>query len=302
MTTATVTATSPTPTTASPGARLAILEVGRYARDPLFLVGLALTLLATATLGPGEVRTSYLLTVLIPALLLGIFGLIVMYQLARRSDRLAEAAGAPAVGLRTRTAALAAAVTVPVTAGLVWFMSAVHLYNGTDAPPDGLPFGGVGDGWANGQLFALGVVSCAGGPILGLLLARWFPRRGIPIIVAIALIIATVLMQGIIEPLRYVRVVMPFTWFGGPFGVEGDPDRMVILTGSPQWYALYLIALCVLGVLIALYRDPEPPRRGLRVAIAVTAACAAVLCLLAMTTGVQEVMINPVPSASADSP
>ena len=147
-----------------------------------------------------------------------------------------------------------------------------------------------------------GLVSCAGGPILGLLLARWFPRRGISVVASILLVLATVLMQGIIEPLRYVRVVMPFTWFGNLFGAPGDPDRMIIMTGSPQWYATYLVFLCVLGVLVALYRDPEPPRRNLRIAIGVTAACAVALCLLAMTTGVQEVMINPVPSSAAVSP
>ena len=302
MTAATATLPARAHTTTSPGVRLAMVEIGRYARNPLFLVGLILTVLTTAAPEAGETRNSHLLTVLIPALFLGIFGLMVMYQLTRRSDRLAAAAGSPTVGMRTRTAALAATVVVPVTAALVWFAWTVQIYLGTDTPADGLPFGGVGDSWAIGTLFALGVVSCAGGPILGLVLARWFPRRGISVIAVIVLIIATVLMQGIIEPLRYIRVIMPFTWFGNQYGVEGDPERYVILTGSPQWYSAYLIALCVLGVLMALYRDPEPPRRNLRIAIGVVATAAVVLCLLAMTTGVQEVMVNPVPSAFAVSP
>ena len=65
------------------------------------------------------------------------------------------------------------------------------------------------------------------------------------------------------EPLRYVRVFMPWTHFGGPYGVDGDPERWLILTVSPYWYGLYLVALCVIGVVIALLHDFEQPRVGL---------------------------------------
>ena len=71
-------------------------------------------------------------------------------------------------------------------------------------------------------------------------------------------------MQGIVEPLRYVRVFWPWTYFGGPYGVEGDPERWLILTGSPQWYCLYLVALCALGVVVAALHDREQPRAGLQ--------------------------------------
>jgi hypothetical protein len=292
---------SPT-STSSTFARLARTEAGRYARHPLFLIGLLATIVLTAL--PGDetaVRTTQLLDVLVPALFIGVLGIVTMYRITRTSDRLAEASGAPATSLRTRTAALAAAVAVPFAVGLAWFTFAVVRYQNAVTPPDGLPFGGVGDGWAYGLLFALGAVSCAGGPIIGLDLARWFPRRGIAVITAVGLVIAVMIMQGNIEALRYIRVFMPFTWFGGPIGVEGDDMRMVILTGSPQWYAAYLVSLCVLGLLVALYRDREQPRHRLRVAIIVTGVVAVGLCLLAMTQGVQAELINPVATAVSGS-
>jgi len=44
------------------------------------------------------------------------------------------------------------------------------------------------------------------------------------------------------------------------FGVPGDPDRILIFTGSPQWYAGCLMALRALGVVAALLHDREHPR------------------------------------------
>jgi hypothetical protein len=289
-----------TPT--APVAALARREVLRYALHPLFLVGLVL--LVAGELAPDDParRSTYLTHVLIPALCVGVLGIVVEYRLARSSDRLAETSGSPTLGLYERTLALVAGLAIPLTVGLVWFCFALWRYAATEAPPDGMPFGGVGDTWAYGWMFSLGVVSCVGGPVIGLLLARWLPRRGIAVVTAVLVVIAVMVMQGNIESLRYVRVVMPFTWFGGPFGVEGDPERMGIMTGSPLWYSAYLVALCVLGVLVALYRDRERPRARLRRTIWATVTVTVVLCGLAMTQGVQETMVNPVPTGQTSAP
>lgn len=283
-------------TAPSPVAALARREVVRYARHPLFLLGLVLLVAAEVTSDDPARRSSYLTHVLVPALFIGVLGIIVEYRLARGSDRLAETSGSPSLGLYERTLGLVAGLVVPLGVGLVWFAFALWRYSATDTPPDGMPFGDVGDAWAYGVLFSLGVVGCVGGPVIGLLLARWYPRRGIAVVTAVLLVIAVMVMQGNIESLRYVRVVMPFTWFGGPVGVPGDENRMLIFTGSPLWYSAYLVALCVLGVLVALYRDRERPRGGLRRAIWASLAVALVACGLAMTRGVQETMVNPVPT------
>jgi hypothetical protein len=293
-----MTSTYNTQQAASRGAvrTLARKEVARYTRHPLFLFGVVLTALPSV-LGPDE-RTSSLFHVIAPAAGLGLFGLLVLAGLTRSSDRAATATGSPVVDLRTRTLALAAASLVPFAVGLLWFAWAVWAYNTNPPPADGLPFGPVGDAWALSVLFALGPMASLGGPILGLVLARWVRARWAPALAAVALLLSTIVMQGLFEPLRTVRLVMPWTYFGGPFGVPGDAERMLVLVGSPQWYIAYLVMLCVAGVLLALLRDRDADRRPLAIALGVALAAAAICTGLAMTTGVEQTLVNPVPSST----
>jgi hypothetical protein len=274
--------------------QLARKEVARYASHPLFLVGVALV--ALTSIGKPDGNMSALGNVIAPAAGLGVIGLLVMASLARTSDQIATAAGAAVVGERTRTLGLVCALIVPFAAGLCWLGWAIWAYRHWPPPAHGAPFGGIGDGWVVANLIALGLIPSLGGPILGLLIARWLPRRGAAPLFAVLLVAETIVMQGLFEPLRYMRLVAPWTYFAGPVGVPGDADRMVILTGSPQWYCVYLVVLCALGVVLALLHDPERPRRPLLMALGVIAAIAVVSAVLAITTGVQDVMINPLPS------
>lgn len=280
----------------SPLRTLAGKEMARYARHPLFLLG-AVFAAVPSILGP-DARMSSIDHSLAPAAGLGLLGLLVMAALTRSSDRAATATGAPVVTERTRTLALAAAAVVPFTAGLLWFAWAVWAF--LDSPPsaDGVPFGPVGDAWAYAVMFACGPVACLGGPILGLVLARWVRARWAPAVAVVLLLLATVFLQGLFEPLRTVRLVMPWTSFGGPFGVPGEPERMLVLVGSPQWYVAYLVLLCVAGVLLALLRDRDAERRPLALGLGVVLAAAAVCTVLAMTTGVEQTLVNPVPSST----
>lgn len=276
---------------------LARREIVGYARHPLFLFGAGLTLVVVL-LGP-DPSTSSLFHVIVPAAGLGIFGVLVMTALVRRSDRAFQAAGSVATTERTRTYALATATVVPFSCGLAFFAWAVWAYHHQPPLPSTMPFGDVGDGWVYAVLFALGAIASAGGPILGLVVARWLDFRGSAAIVAVALVLVTIVMQGLIEPLRYIRVVMPWTYFGGPYGVDGEAERWLILTGSPQWYCAYLVMLCVAGIVIAALHDRDHARAGLVKVLVVVLALAAGFCLLAMTGGVQEVMVNPLPPPPA---
>lgn len=278
------------------GRTLAVTEMVRYARHPLFLLGAAFTALP-AVLGP-DLRTSSISHAIAPAAGLGLFGLLVSASLTRSSDRAAIATGSPVVAVRTRTLALAAACLVPFAAGLLWFAWAVWAYNTSPPSADGLPFGPAGDAWAYSVMFALGPMACLGGPVLGLALARWVRARWAPALAVVVLVFATIIMQGLFEPLRTVRLVMPWTQFGGPFGVPEDPERMVLLVGSPQWYVAYLILLCLAGVLLALLRDPDADRRPVAIGLGVVLSAAAICTVLAMTTGVEQTLVNPVPSST----
>jgi hypothetical protein len=274
--------------------QLARKEIIRYASHPLFLVGTALV--ALTSIGQPDRAMSSLSNVVVPAAGIGLVGLLVMSSLTRSSDEIAESIGAPVVGERTRTLALACALVVPLTAGLAWLLWAILAYQHWPPTPNGLPFGGVGDAWAYSTAVALGLIPALGGPILGLVLGRWVRRRGAAPIFAVIVVAETIMMQGLFEPLRYLRNVAPWTYPGGPFGVPGDANRMLIFTGSQQWYCAYLLALCGLGVVLALLHDREQPRDKLVVTLAVIAVLAVATSVLSITTGVQDTMINPLPS------
>ncbi|MFI7064254.1 hypothetical protein ACIBL3_24915 [Kribbella sp. NPDC050124] len=274
--------------------QLARKEIARYASHPLFLVGVALV--ALTSIGKPDGNMSSLGNVIAPAAGFGVIGLLVMASLTRTSDQIATAAGAVVVTERTRTLGLLCALIVPFAAGLCWLGWAIWACRHWPPPPYGAPFGDIGDGWVLANFIALGVLPALGGPILGLLVGRWVPRRGAAPLIAVLVVAETILMQGLFESLRYIRPVAPWTYFAGPVGVEGDADRMVVLTGSPQWYCVYLLVLCALGVVLALLHDRERPRRPLLIALGVIAALAVVTATLAITTGVQDVMINPLRS------
>ncbi|WP_405058239.1 hypothetical protein OG474_36635 [Kribbella sp. NBC_01505] len=274
-------------------AELTRKEIVRYARHPLFLIGVVLVALTSSG---ANTRSSSLDNVIGPAAGLGVIGLLVMASLTRSSDQIADAAGAVVVGERTRTLALVGALVVPFTVGLAWLVWAVWAYSYWPSEPNGAPFGGVSDGWAYANLVALGLIPSLGGPILGLVLGRWVHRRGAAPIFAVLLVAETIVMQGLFEPLRYPRLIAPWTYFTGQMGVPGDNERVGIMTGSPQWYCGYLLALCCLGVVLALLHDREQPRNKLYAVLGVVVVIAVVTCGLAITGGVQEMMVNPIPS------
>ena len=276
-------------------ATLARHEIVAYLKHPLFLVGLAL---AIVPLIFGDDESSSLGYPIVPATCFGIFGLMVMAGLVRRSDQQA-AAGTVVLSERERTYALACAAVVPFTAGLAFFAWAVREYHVHPPRDYTVPFGPVGDGWVYAMLFAIGTLCTLGGPILGLVVGRWLHFRGAAILTSVALILLTIVFQGLVEPLRTVRVFWPWTYFGGPFGDDGDPERWLIFTGSPQWYCLYLVALCALGVVVAALHDRESPRAGLARLAGVLAVVAVVLGTISMVSGPEE-QGNPLPSPGAE--
>ena len=274
---------------------LARHEIRRYAVNKLFWFG-AVVSLAEGVVGMfSSDRESSTMYVIGPAAMLGVLGLVVMIGLARGSDLAAEAAGAVSVPERVRTLALATAVVVPVLVGLICWLLAVVAYFRHPPAVNTVPVGVIGDGYVLAVMFALGVMPCLGGPLLGLVLARWASFRGVAPIASVLLVLVTVLLQGILPMTRSWRVVWPWTYFFGPFGVEGDSDRWLVLTGSPWFYLGDLAVLCGLGVLVAVYHDPEADRVGLRRALVVGVVVAVTLVVLTAVGGVPET-VNPLGS------
>ena len=285
-------------TTTVSGSALGVLarqEIRNYLNAKLFWFGAALTLVADVVmvLDLQSDPASSAFYMIAPAALLGVLGLVVMVGLTRRSDRAAEAAGAVAVPERTRTLALACATVVPFAVALLSFVAAVVAWNlyppaGYVVPP------GVSDAFVYAQMFGDGVLCAVGGPLLGLLLARYLPRRGVAAVASVLLVIVTILLQGGLFGGQPYRVFWVWTYFLTQ-GSAGAPDRRHFATvpGNPYLWVLYLMALCVLGVVVAVLHDPESERGRLRNVAAGLVVVAVLLGALTMTVGFTDSIVHP---------
>ncbi len=272
--------------------QLARKEMVRYALHPLFLV--SLVLLPLTAINPpdadsADAGTSTILFPIVPAALLGVFGMIIMGRLTAASDRAAEAAGTVPTSQAARTLALASAVVVPLAVALIHYGYLVWGFHRWPPAADGIPVDEVGNGWVYAVLFTQGVIPAVGGPILGLMLARWLPQRGAVPIAVVVLVLAVMLMQGVFEPVRAIRLFMPWTHFAGQMGA--DAGSQVVMTGSPYWWGVYLVLLCAGALVVALLRDDQRPRQRLVRLLGVIVVLAAVCCFFAITEGVGSTIV-----------
>ncbi|MEV8517354.1 hypothetical protein [Dactylosporangium sp. NPDC051484] len=291
-----MTTTATTARTGSALGQLTAMELRRYATHPLFIIGVLLTV--ATTVGRPDQPSSGFFNAIVPAAGLGILGLVAMAAQTRKAATLNRAAGVTPVPERVQTAALALTALLPFTVGLLWVAWAMWAQHHWPVPDNGFPFGPAGDGWTFAALLGEGAFSALGGPLLGIVVGRYLPQRGTAPIVAVLLVAVAIVFQGIFEPLRSVRVIMPFTYWGGPIGVEGDDMRMLLLSGSPGWWAAYLGCLCGLAVVAALWHDPSARTPALRLVGGALFVAAVVTCLLAMFTGVEHTLVNPLPSGA----
>jgi FtsH-binding integral membrane protein len=278
---------------------LARQEIRNYLRHKLFWFGTALIIVVTVftILNLDSDPSSASLYAIAPAALLGVLGLVTMFGLTRRSDRAAEAAGAVAVPERTRTLALAVAVVVPFTVALVtWVVAVLGLLAHPPAPETVPP--GVSSGYVYAQMFGDGVLSAVGGPLLGLLLARYLPKRGVAALASVLLVLVTILLQGNFAGGQPYRVFWVWTYFVGPLGWGPEPDGLThwkTAPGNPYFWLVYLAVLCVLGIVLAVRHDPESQRARLTWSALALVVVAAILGVLSMTVGFSEAIVNPVP-------
>ena len=280
---------------------LAQQEMRNYAKSGLFWLGLALASLGFAQqfFFPDKSGTDFgaLWLGLVIAAGIGLFGIGVMTGMVRRSDHLAAAAGAAALSERDRTLALACAVVVPATAGFVlWLVEIVGFYvQGYDVPN---AYDGVSDAHILAVTFGQGVMASIGGPLLGLVASRYLRTRGLAALLSVAIIIVTILMQGIFEVTRSWRMVWVWTQWAAPTGLDGDAtagdDAFSLFPGSPYFWVLYLAAVCTLGVLAALHHDSEADRPTNRKVIVVVVVVAAVFAVLSIASGVDGLIVNPI--------
>lgn len=284
-----------TPVPATTGWRtLARIECRRYATRPAFLIGTVLALAALAPyLDPSTPADE--LSLIVPAATVGLVGVVVSARRVWDADRCATAGGPTARTERDRTLAHLVACLVPFSVGVAFVAMTLARY-ATEPPAADRYTALMSDAWVVAVFASLGAVSCLGGPILGVVLARRTSWQPAALLTAVGLVAVTIVLQGLFEPLRRIRVAWVWTYWGGPFGTPSDPERHLVLVGSPGWWLAYLLCLCAIGALVALRHDAEHARPRERTALMVLSVLAVGCLLGAMWLGTPETVVSPIES------
>lgn len=259
---------------------LARIEATRYARHPLFLVGLLLGVLASAgERGPIELDFQ-----VIPAFFIGVFGIVVAARLTRSTDRSRPVVDAAPVSPTTRTAALCLACWVPAAAGLALVL--LHrAFVLADPFPDWM-YGTYGPVDRFLITLVIPIIACAGGPLLGVAVGRWLRFPGAPLLAVIVVLqwseVAAYLPEQAMDAsslfARSLHMATPYTAFGTGTGEVFTSVRSY--TGSPVWFAAWTLTLCGLAATTALWRGAEAHTRTLLLRTFAALSTVAVLALI----------------------
>jgi hypothetical protein len=255
---------------------LARVEAKRFARHPLFLLGIALVMVPmAAVLWQQEVDANPMVGTLFIAFFIGVFGFIVAHRLTTSLRRTRDLAGTTPVDRQQRTLALCLACLVPAAAGTV--VAVFMLVAGAIWTPVGDPVT-AHVAWFRDDpaidvlatLIATGPVAALGGPLLGVAVARWAPFRGSALVGVVTLVFLTAMPSEASLPWRLLSawplLVDEHIEEGG-----GPIVRSNFLPGvEPIWALSYLLCLCGLAVVAALLRDPGHRRSLLGAGAALT--------------------------------
>ena len=246
---------------------LARVEAKRFARHPLFLLGVAILLIPmVAAVWQQEVDANPMVGTLFIAFLLGVFGFIVAHRLTTSMLRTRDLATTTPVDRQQRTLALCLACLVPAAAGVVVaiFMlvtAAIWTPVGDPASAHVAWFRDDPDVDVLATLIAMGPVAALGGPLLGVAVARWAPFRGSALIGVVTLVFLTALPSEASSPWRLLSV-WPILTDEHVNSENGPVVRSNFVPGvEPIWALFYLLCLCGLAVVAALLRDPGHRRR-----------------------------------------
>jgi hypothetical protein len=243
------------------------LEARRYARHPLFLIGVALLVWSTASIAKGladgtgdaQILTVADLTV-VPAVFLGVLGVFVGHRLTRSMARSREAVEAsPADGV-IRTAALCLACLVPGVVAMVylaWNYVAMAVWPG--------PYSAAISSTNHAAMLSAGVVYAVGGPLFGVMVGRWTRFPGAGLLAAVVLVGWTLLSTfGLLMPASRVGTLVhlnaPFaTWLSSDSPDEAQPW---VAGGSPGWYLVYITLLCGVAASAAMLHEAWGAQRS----------------------------------------
>jgi hypothetical protein len=235
---------------------LAWVEARRYARHPLFLLGVAMLIVSSVAISD-DLDATFPDTKVAPAVFLGVLGVLVGYQLTRSMSRTTDAVeAAPADGV-LRTAAMCLACLVPGAVGLTWVVWVYVTSIVTSTPESSLS-----SAERIGVLLA-GAVATVGGPLFGVMVGRWARFPGAGLLGAVVLVGWTVLDTAALSwPESHLnnlaRLSPPFAfWTSGESGHEYN----FVAGGSLWWHLVYVTVLCGLAAAAAMVHEASGKRR-----------------------------------------
>ena len=245
---------------------LAGVEARRYARHPIFLIGVALLVWVQVSLvgeyarGAGDAQTLLVSDgTTLPAFFLGVLGVLVGHRLARSMARSSEAVEASPTDGVARTAALCLACLVPGAVAMVWLAwsyVAVALWPG--------PYATAVSSTNHAAMLSAGVLYAVGGPLFGVMVGRWtrFPGAGLVaavVLVGWALLGTYGLLMSASRVGNLVHLNAPFTTW-----VSSDSPTAVswVAGGSPVWYLVYVTLLCGVAASAAMLHEAWGAQRS----------------------------------------
>lgn len=247
---------------------LAVAEARRFARHPLFLLGIAILLIpmADSVIRQNGGGANPMVGTLYIAFLIGVLGFVVAHRLTTSLLRSRDLALTAPVDRQYRTLALCLACLVPALAGVV--VAVFMLANAAIWPPVGDP-PSASVAWFRdypavdvlATLVAMGPVAALGGPLLGVAVARWAPFRGSALVGVVTLVFLTMLPSESPSPWRFLSAWPVMVNEYVKEGEGGPIVRSSFVPGvEPVWILGFLLCLCGLAAVAALLRDPEHRR------------------------------------------
>ena len=261
---------------------LAAREMRRFARNPVFLFGVAITVVALWA-SRGTTVADIDDENWVAAIFLGGFGMMATYWLTRSTRASEPVVGVTPVTQQARTAALCAVAIVPFACGCLALLRFVQLI------PVGNPAYGAFSSSARVAVLVGQIVGPAlGGPLLGVALGRWvrFPGAAFVLFLVlygwVSLVTILAIWNPGSAPVAVLRLFAPFAFFTYTL----NPGSATTCRGSPWFFIGWQLALCVIAVLVALLRGAERRARSRIIrALGVAGAAALILLVLAGTGG-----------------
>ena len=274
--------------------RLAALtryEMRRYARHPLFPLGVGLTALTcylflhTTLTDPGA-PSGY------PSLFLGAFGIVIGFRLTQSTRNAEEVLDVAPASPQLRTGALCLAALVPFAVGALT-LAAILIFQQPAGP---WTYGTFGSSDQFAMLAGQVPVAALGGPLLGIAAARWvrfaWALPALVVLLALWVVVVNTVATTYRNALAAVllRMLTPYTYF---LTLDHQPRQVETWRGSPWFFLAWQLCLCALAVTVALRRGAGPRRRRpLRVIMVAVGLVAVATYLLAATGGLDHTMVT----------